>query len=85
MNLPISRKLPVLMILLGAVATGMTAFMGYTQGRSALIAESQDKLNLALKARSDQLETLMNDVQSHIETMALNPATLEALEGFSKG
>ncbi len=85
MKMPISRKLPILMIFLSLITVAATATVGYIDSRISLIAASEAKLSLALKARSEGLKALFQKVKRDLEVQAISPTVLTAMTHFTEG
>jgi len=82
-RMKIAHKLPALFVLLALITVLIATTMSYLGARATLVAESENKLALALKARADAFRTWLGTIDGDIVIQASSPATVTALQEFS--
>ena len=81
----IAVKLPVVMVGLVALATGVSGFISYQSQRAALLEQSQGRLDAILSGRVSNLVDLFSQNRADLDVVASRTATARAVSSFSRG
>ncbi|WP_160115984.1 methyl-accepting chemotaxis protein [Candidatus Halocynthiibacter alkanivorans] len=84
-RIKLSVKLPAIMILMAAIAVGLTALISYKNASKSLLAEAEVRLETVASARQSQLDSWINATASDIKAQANSPTVASALRGFGEG
>jgi len=82
-NWPLSKKIPTMIIVVGIAAAGLTGAFSYLGAKSAVRAESEQKLSAILDDRYVALESWFKGIEGDLVTQAQNPTIRNALADFS--
>jgi methyl-accepting chemotaxis protein len=83
-NIRVSVKLPIIMVLLSAVALAQVGLVAYKGNNNTLKAEVQAQLESQAALQARNVETWLNSIRLDIRTQAKNPFFVSALWGFAK-
>ena len=84
-NIKIKYKLPVIIVAIAITAAAVIGFALYSQAKSAIRLETEQKLEALAANREVQLADYLKSIEEDLVTVADNPFTLEALRAFSDG
>lgn len=83
-NIRVSVKLPIIMVLLSAVALAQVGIVAYTGNNNTLKAEVQVQLENQAELQAQNVESWLHSIRLDIRTQAKNPFFVSALWGFAK-
>jgi len=81
-NMRISIKLPAVIVLLSVVAATATAVIAYSQARTELIVESENKLTALAAARQGAIADYLKSIRSDLRFMSTNQVVIDGLTAF---
>jgi methyl-accepting chemotaxis protein len=83
-KLKVSTKLP-LFVVGGAIAVGLgIGIASYETARFSLQEIGEDRLKASAEIARDEFTTVMESIERDLHTVAASPATIEALNGFTR-
>lgn len=82
-NLPLSKKLPLLIIGISVVVALGLGILSYVESSSAVDAEVEKKLQVALESRKTTLENYLKGIEEDLKVTASNPNVVLAIKEFT--
>lgn len=83
-NLSISRKIPLVITVVGVVAASMMALLGIQSGRDALTAQAHSNLQALVAARETALDNYLSSIRSDLDIQASSQTVIAAIENFNQ-
>ena len=85
LKLNIATKLPVVIVVLAAIAATITGVVSYMTSRDALHKAAENQLIAIQAARTAQMDSYLGSIQEDLVVAATNDNTLMALVNFESG
>ena len=82
-NLPISWKLPIIIVALAVISAGVSGVVAYQKSAEELDREAQTRLEGLLGARKSELSAYLDSIQQDLRLQASNPQIRNALTEFA--
>ena len=80
LNLKISQKLPIVIVVLAVVASAVTGIIAYTRAEVALEGEALEKIDAAHDGRISELTNYLGTIKSDVKVISENHMSIDALE-----
>ncbi|MBL4748919.1 MAG: hypothetical protein JKY17_09350, partial [Magnetovibrio sp.] len=80
MNLTISKKLPVVIVLIAATSVIISGLVAFLQSRHALEAAAFNKLEAIQHTRSSQISSYMHSIHEELITFSHNHMVIDAIK-----
>ena len=84
-DLKLSKKLPILFIVLSVLAAGVSGFVTLQKATDNALVQAGEKLEAIAEARSQQLNTYLSAIEEDLSIMAENAYVRQALYDFKEG
>ena len=84
-SLPISVKIPLMLIGVGIIAVSATGIFAYIESKYSVELEAKSKLTAVLEDRSTALMNWLSGIEGDLKTQAQNPFVHDALDSFKSG
>ncbi len=81
-NLKIGIKLPLVMVLIGAVSLVLAGFIASSHTRESVLVAGQDRLMAVAESRAAEMEGELQGVRADLQAKVANPVILEAARAF---
>jgi methyl-accepting chemotaxis protein len=85
LNLPISRKLPIVIVALAALTAVASGILSYNKSETQSITAAQNKLSALVEARTASLSSYLDSIRQDLVTLASSHMTMQALSEFETG
>ncbi len=82
-NLRISKKLPIIIVMLALASAGVTGVIAFFEARSSLEKEADRMLVALQQSRKNSLERFLNSIYEDLTTLSNNPMTKNAMRDFN--
>ena len=84
-NMPLARKLPLIISVAAILAAITAGYIGYYQGHASLVQATQAKLTALLDNRKESLQNWFDAIEGDLHVQADNPFVFQALQNFRYG
>ncbi|MBO6543449.1 MAG: methyl-accepting chemotaxis protein [Alphaproteobacteria bacterium] len=84
-NMPLARKLPLIISVAAILAAITAGYIGYYQGHASLVQATQAKLTALLDNRKESLQNWFDAIEGDLHVQADNPFVFQALQDFRYG
>ena len=82
-HLRLAIKLPTLIAILSISIAMTLVIISYVNFRTAMMAAAKDRFETLVAARKEAVDIWLSNVDSDMQTLAENPATVQAVQEFS--
>lgn len=83
-DISLKVKIPLMLMVLTALAMGISGYLNIQQTRAALIERAEVQLTDTRDARARQIDDLMARIDHDLNTLATSPDTQQAIRGFAR-
>ncbi|MFZ5709521.1 MAG: methyl-accepting chemotaxis protein [Pseudomonadota bacterium] len=84
-RIPLSVKLPAIIVLLSLLAVGAVGYVGYSESRAAMMRAAEDRLDAAVESRAESLTSVFKGLNVGIAGRVADPVIYRALTDLEAG
>jgi len=80
--IPISRKLPAIIVVLSLIAGMSVALVSYNDFKRKILADAETDFKVLLESRGDALRTWMEGIETDVRRLGTDPTVVAATQSF---